>query len=69
MGVVFSVTDTARMVGCRPRDVSDAFYAGVLDDSKVLHIGGRRVIPEAYVATIREVLTRLGKTHPEMASA
>ena len=31
----FSVSDAAREVGCRPRDISDAFYNGYLDESRV----------------------------------
>jgi hypothetical protein len=57
----FSVSDAAQKIGCRPRDVSDAFYARILDESKVLRVAGRRAIPADYIPEIRRVLSERGK--------
>lgn len=59
----FSVGESAREVGCgcRPRDISDAFYNGDLDDGKILFVAGRRAIPESYLPVVKETLARLGK--------
>ncbi len=56
-----SVTDAARKVGCRPRDISDAFYNGYLDDAKVVRVANRRAIPVEYLSEIHRVLTERGK--------
>jgi len=56
-----SVSQVADELGCRPRDVSDAFYNRALDGSKVLMVAGRRAIPLEYVPEIRRVLTESGK--------
>lgn len=56
-----SVSDVAREIGCRPRDISDAFYGRILDDSRIVVVAGRRAIPAEYVATIRQVLEDRGK--------
>jgi len=58
---VYSVGEAAREVGCRARDVSDAFYDGALDDSQIIFAGNRRLIPEAYMATVRDVLAKRGR--------
>lgn len=54
--ILFSVGDVASKIGCRPRDVSDAFYQGRLDESRVIRVAGRRGIPADYLSEIREVL-------------
>lgn len=56
----FSVSELARELGCRPRDISDAFYRRWLDDTVTPIVSGRRLIPADYVPTIREVLCRHG---------
>ena len=56
-----SVSQVADELGCRPRDVSDAFYNRDLDGSKVLMVAGRRAIPLEYVPEIRRVLAESGK--------
>ena len=56
-----SVTDVANRIGCRPRDISDAFYQCVLDESRVLRVANRRAIPADYVPEIRRALTERGK--------
>ena len=56
-----SVSEVARDVGCRPRDVSDAFYGHLLDDSRIVVVAGRRAIPSDYIPEIRRVLVAHGK--------
>ncbi len=56
-----TVSELAREWGCRPRDISDAFYARKLDESRCQFIAGRRLIPLDYVSTVREVLAECGK--------
>ena len=56
----FSCADAARLNKVRPRDVSDLFYSGELDGSICPNLGNTRVIPRAYLPTIREVLARKG---------
>ena len=58
---IFSITDAVAKIGCRPRDISDAFFQQHLDESRVFRLGGRRVIPREYLPEIRRVLTERGK--------
>lgn len=58
---LLSVTEAADEIGCRPRDISDAFYRRDLDESRVIRIAGRRVIPLDYLAEIRKVLADRGR--------
>lgn len=51
-----SVVEVARVLKVPTRAISDAFYAGKLDDGACLRIGGRRAIPDTYIPKIREVL-------------
>ena len=44
----------------RPRDVSILFYNRILDDKRCPIQGGRRLIPEDYVATIELALRHRG---------
>lgn len=64
MGLI-STTEAAREIGCRPRDITDGFYGGYLDESKVIRIAGRRAFPVEYVAEIRRVLAERGKVPTE----
>ena len=56
-----SISEVARELPVRPRDISDAFYARQLDDSKCLIVGRRRLIPPDYIDEIRRVMGELGK--------
>jgi hypothetical protein len=60
-------TEVARLFGVRPRDISDLFYGGILDDSKCVVVGGRRLIPRTYLDTIKRVLLKRGKIKEEAA--
>jgi hypothetical protein len=57
----YSVTQVADRIGCRPRDISDAFYARILDETRIIRVGNRRAIPADYIAEIRSVLAQRHK--------
>lgn len=50
----------ARLLGVRPRDISDLFYRRVLRDDLCPIVGGRRLIPPSYVSVIAAALRRAG---------
>ena len=56
-----TVSDAARKLGAKPRDISALFYDRRLDDARCPIIGGRRLIPENYLDSIRWELRRAGK--------
>jgi hypothetical protein len=56
-----TVSEVARKLATRPRDVSDLFYARKLDDSKCPVVGGRRLIPESYLPAIKAALREAGR--------
>lgn len=58
---VFTITEAAKKVGCRPRDISDLLWAGALDESRLVQIGIRRTIPADYLPEVRDVLLARGK--------
>jgi hypothetical protein len=68
MSQFLTVSEVARMIGARPRDISDAFYARQLDDSLCPLAGRVRLIPTSYVGTVREVLRDLGRLPVEAAT-
>lgn len=55
---LFSVSEVARRLGAKPKDISDLFYSRALRDDLAPIVAGRRLIPENYVETIRTVLQR-----------
>ena len=57
-----SVSQAARRLNARPRDISDLFYRRQLRDDLCPIVGGRRLIPEEYLDMIATELTRTG--HP-----
>ncbi|MEQ8788907.1 MAG: hypothetical protein RIC55_21525 [Pirellulaceae bacterium] len=57
MSVLF-VSDAARELDARPRDISDLFYQRVLDDQRCPVVSNRRVIPRDYLPKIREALAQ-----------
>lgn len=61
MPVLYSVSDVAKQLGCRPRDISDGFYSRLLDEAQVLVVASRRLIPAEYVPEIRAKLAKAGK--------
>lgn len=59
--VLHGISELARGWHIAPRIISDLFYNRHLDESRVVFVGGRRVIPNDYVAEIRAKLVELGK--------
>ena len=55
---LLSVSEVARLLGAKPKDISDLFYARELRDDIAPIVAGRRLIPENYVEVIRTVLQR-----------
>jgi len=55
-----SVSEVARRIGARPRDISELFYRRQLRDDLCPIIAGRRVIPTTYVGLIVAALKRAG---------
>jgi hypothetical protein len=51
-----SVSDAARRLGVRPRNISDLFYQRRLSDEVCPVIGGRRLIPLDYLPIIQAAL-------------
>ena len=60
-----TISELARRLGCRPRDISDLFYGRALDDSRCPIVSGRRLIPSDYVPDVKRVLAERGKFTPE----
>ena len=58
MAQQLSVSEVARRIGARPKDISDLFYCRELRDDLCPIVAGRRLIPETYLPTIRRVLCR-----------
>lgn len=56
-----SVSEAARRLGARPKDVSDLFYRRALRDDLCPIVAGRRLIPETYLDMIGLVLKRAGR--------
>ncbi len=55
---LFSVSQVARLLGAKPKDISDLFYSRELRDDIAPIVAGRRLIPEGYIDTIQTVLRR-----------
>jgi hypothetical protein len=56
-----SVSEAARRLDARPKDISDLFYRRALRDDLCPIVAGRRLIPENYLEVIRDALKRTGK--------
>ena len=56
-----SVSEAARRLGAKPKDISDLFYRRELRDDLCSIVGGRRLIPESYLDMIRMALRRHGR--------
>ena len=63
-----SVSDCARELGARPRDISDLFYSRELRDDIAPIVAGRRLIPESYIETIRTALQHSNRQVAEGAA-
>jgi hypothetical protein len=53
------VGEVARLAGCPPQFISQAFYRRRLDADRCPIIAGRRHIPRSYVAEIIRVVRRM----------
>ena len=58
---VLTVSEVARRIGARPKDISDLFYQRKLDDQRCPVVGGRRLIPEDYLSIIENTLRELNR--------
>jgi len=56
-----SVSEAARRLGARPRDISDLFYRRRLRDDLCPIVAGRRHIPENYLDMVASALKRAGR--------
>ena len=56
-----SVSEAARRLGARPKDISDLFYRRALRDDLCPIVAGRRLIPETYLGMIGLALKRAGR--------
>ncbi len=56
-----NVSEAARELGARPKDISELFYKRQLRDDLAPIIGGRRMIDRALLDVIRMALKRAGK--------
>jgi hypothetical protein len=56
-----SVSEVARRLEARPRDISDLFYRRALRDDLCPIVAGRRLIPEDYIEVIAVRLRRAGR--------
>ena len=57
----FSVSEVARRLGAKPKDISELFYRRELRDDLCPIVAGRRLIPESYIDVIVMVLRRHGR--------
>lgn len=53
-----SVSEAARRLGAKPKDISDLFYRRALRDDLCPIVAGRRLIPDDYLDMIRLALKR-----------
>jgi len=56
-----SVSEAARRLGARPKDISDLFYRRMLRDDLCPIVAGRRLIPDDYLDRIAAALKRQGR--------
>jgi hypothetical protein len=56
-----SVSEAARRLGAKPKDISDLFYRRQLRDDLCPIVAGRRLIPESYLDIIVMALKRAGR--------
>ena len=65
---LLSVSEVARLLGAKPKNISDLFYARELRDDIAPIVAGRRLIPENYVEIIRTTLQRNNRQVAEEAT-
>jgi hypothetical protein len=57
-----SVSEAARRLGAKPKDISDLFYRRALRDDLCPIVAGRRLIPDSYLPMVRMALHRAGRS-------
>ena len=62
-----TVSEAARQLICRPRDISDALYHRLLPDESCPIVGGRRMIPVELLPGLRELLGTRAAVRQEVA--
>ena len=55
-----SVSEVARVLGTKPKAISDLLYQRELRDDLCPIVGGRRLIPRTHLPTIRQALIERG---------
>jgi hypothetical protein len=60
MPAFLTVSETARCLATRPRNISDLFYQRKLSDERCPIVGGRRLIPPDYLPVVEEALREHG---------
>lgn len=63
-----SVSEAARRLGARPKDISDLFYRRMLRDDLCPIVAGRRLIPVEYLPMVLQTLLRLRRPIAAQAS-
>jgi hypothetical protein len=61
MAKFLTVSEVARRIGARPRDISDSFYRRELRDDICPILAGRRLIPESYIEEVARTLRLRGQ--------
>jgi hypothetical protein len=56
-----SVSEAARRLRAKPRDISDLFYRRQLRDDLCPIVAGRRLIPESYLDLVALALKHAGR--------
>jgi hypothetical protein len=64
-----SVSEVARAIGARPRDITQLLYSRVLRDDLCPIVAGRRMIPRDYVEQVRWALRRAGRQVADVPAA
>ncbi len=59
-----SVSEAARELGAKPKHISDLLYQRELRDDLCPVVGGRRLIPHAYLPKVYELLVNRGFLEP-----
>ncbi len=57
-----SVSEAARRLGAKPKDISDLLYRREIRDDLCPIVAGRRLIPEEHLELIARALKRAGRS-------
>ena len=56
MHELLSISQAAEVIGCAPRDISDALYQRVADRNRCARIGSQSAIPREYLSELKQLL-------------